>query len=285
MAPVYTQARWCADVYCARLDSAARVPDRRVRRTAEQGTASGAGRHRRRASRGRRRLRARRAEGRRRCPGTRAQEAVGQRDYRLALNHALDSRERAQAAAKRAADERATARSDAERLLADTTAAISVATVRLQGRRRRAHARGRALRRCARRSRPRARPRTMLAMRLPRRITWARGSACRASAAQSPRPSRAFLRHRRPPRRPDRPARRDAAADAAIPATSVYLGVRAFRKLQKTPVGPHFSAAITGPTEVGPYCGSEEAAQNNTGPSTITAATITTNATRSSTMP
>jgi Domain of unknown function (DUF4398) len=62
----------------------------------------------------------------------RAQEAVGQRDYRLALNHALDSRERAQAAAKRAADERATARSDAERLLADTAAAIAVATVRLK---------------------------------------------------------------------------------------------------------------------------------------------------------
>jgi Domain of unknown function (DUF4398) len=63
---------------------------------------------------------------------TRAQEAVAQRDYRLALNYALDSRERAQAAAKRAADERATARSDAERLLADTTAAIAVATVRLK---------------------------------------------------------------------------------------------------------------------------------------------------------
>jgi hypothetical protein len=63
---------------------------------------------------------------------TRAQDAVGQRDYRLALNNALDSRERAQAAAKRAADERAAARSDAERLLADTTAAISVASVRLR---------------------------------------------------------------------------------------------------------------------------------------------------------
>ena len=63
---------------------------------------------------------------------TRAQEAVGQRDYRLALNHALDSRERAQAAAKRAADERAAARSDAERLLADAAAAISVASVRLR---------------------------------------------------------------------------------------------------------------------------------------------------------
>ena len=61
-----------------------------------------------------------------------AQDAVGQRDYRLALNYALDSRERAQAAAKRAADERATARSDAERLLADTTAAISVGVLRLK---------------------------------------------------------------------------------------------------------------------------------------------------------
>ncbi len=63
---------------------------------------------------------------------TRAQDAVGQRDYRLALNHALDSRERAQAAAKRAADERATVRSEAERLLADTAAAVSVAMVRLR---------------------------------------------------------------------------------------------------------------------------------------------------------
>jgi Domain of unknown function (DUF4398) len=63
---------------------------------------------------------------------TRAQDAVGQRDYRLALNHALDSRERAQAAAKRAADERATVRSEAERLLADTAAAVSIATVRLK---------------------------------------------------------------------------------------------------------------------------------------------------------
>jgi hypothetical protein len=63
---------------------------------------------------------------------THAQEAVGQRDYRLALNHALDSREKAQSAAKRAADERAAARSDAERLLADAAAAISVASVRLK---------------------------------------------------------------------------------------------------------------------------------------------------------
>src|SRR5262245_28271359 len=39
-----------------------------------------------------------------------AQDAVEQRDYRLALNHALDSRERAQAAAKHAAESQATLR-------------------------------------------------------------------------------------------------------------------------------------------------------------------------------
>ena len=38
-----------------------------------------------------------------------------QRDYRLALNHALDSRERAQNAAKQAADGKAAARVDADR--------------------------------------------------------------------------------------------------------------------------------------------------------------------------
>src|SRR5205807_5231258 len=43
----------------------------------------------------------------------RAQDAVDQRDYRLALNHALDSRERAQNAVKAAADQKAAARTDA----------------------------------------------------------------------------------------------------------------------------------------------------------------------------
>lgn len=62
----------------------------------------------------------------------RAEEAVAQRDYRLALNHALDSRERAQNAAKLAADGRANARSEAEGLLADVTSAVALATVRLQ---------------------------------------------------------------------------------------------------------------------------------------------------------
>ena len=62
----------------------------------------------------------------------RAEEAVGQRDHRLALNYALDSRERAQNAAKLAADGRANARSAAEGLLADVTSAMAVAIVRLQ---------------------------------------------------------------------------------------------------------------------------------------------------------
>src|SRR5947209_14527583 len=41
-----------------------------------------------------------------------AREAAGQHDYQSALNHALDSRERAQNAAKEAADRKATARGD-----------------------------------------------------------------------------------------------------------------------------------------------------------------------------
>ena len=51
------------------------------------------------------------------------QEAVAARDYRLALAHALDSRERAQNAAKTAVDGRAKARGDAERELAEAVAA------------------------------------------------------------------------------------------------------------------------------------------------------------------
>ncbi len=49
----------------------------------------------------------------------RAEAAVAQRDYRLALNHALDGRERAQNSAKAAVDGRAKARGDAERALAE----------------------------------------------------------------------------------------------------------------------------------------------------------------------
>jgi hypothetical protein len=60
-----------------------------------------------------------------------ADAAAAQRDYRLALNHALDGRERAQNAAREAAAGRAAARSRAERLLADVTAALATATARL----------------------------------------------------------------------------------------------------------------------------------------------------------
>ena len=62
----------------------------------------------------------------------RAEQAVSQRDFRLALSQALDSREQAQAAAKTAAVQRAAVRSEAERLLADVTSAIAVATARLE---------------------------------------------------------------------------------------------------------------------------------------------------------
>jgi hypothetical protein len=48
----------------------------------------------------------------------RSTDAVAERDYRQALNYALDAGERARAAAKTAAEARAAARSDAERLLA-----------------------------------------------------------------------------------------------------------------------------------------------------------------------
>ena len=47
----------------------------------------------------------------------RSHEAVGQRDYRQALNHALDARERAQTAAREAADKKAIARGLAERAI------------------------------------------------------------------------------------------------------------------------------------------------------------------------
>ena len=63
---------------------------------------------------------------------TRAREAVDQRDYRLALNNALDSRERAQNAEKEAADQKTTARAEAERALAATSAALAQTKVKLK---------------------------------------------------------------------------------------------------------------------------------------------------------
>jgi hypothetical protein len=61
-----------------------------------------------------------------------ANDAVEQRDYRLALNHALDARERAQNAAKQAADGKAVARTEAEHALGMTTSALNDAHVRLR---------------------------------------------------------------------------------------------------------------------------------------------------------
>jgi len=62
----------------------------------------------------------------------RANDAVEQRDYRLALNNALDARERAQNAAKQAADGKAVARTEAEHALGMTTSALNDAHVRLR---------------------------------------------------------------------------------------------------------------------------------------------------------
>lgn len=61
-----------------------------------------------------------------------ADVAVGARDYRLALGLALDSRERAQNAAKSAVDARAKARGDAERGLAEAAALVDRAEAELK---------------------------------------------------------------------------------------------------------------------------------------------------------
>ncbi len=62
----------------------------------------------------------------------RAEEAVAARDYRLALNHAIDSRERAQSAAKMAVEGRADARGQAERAIAEVATLISRAQAQLK---------------------------------------------------------------------------------------------------------------------------------------------------------
>ena len=56
-----------------------------------------------------------------------AHEAVAQRDYRLALNHALASREHAQNAAREAADARARIRGEVERAMAEASALLTQA--------------------------------------------------------------------------------------------------------------------------------------------------------------
>ena len=63
---------------------------------------------------------------------THANEAVAQRDYRLALNHALDARDRAQTAARETAARKAAARLDAERALGRANIALATAHAKLK---------------------------------------------------------------------------------------------------------------------------------------------------------
>lgn len=62
----------------------------------------------------------------------RSHDAVAQSDYRLALNHALDASERAQNAARVAADTKAQVRGEAERTMAEVGTLIAQASVRVQ---------------------------------------------------------------------------------------------------------------------------------------------------------
>jgi hypothetical protein len=59
--------------------------------------------------------------------------AVGQRDYRLALSLAIDARESAYAAARRAADEKARSRTDAGQLIAAVQKGVTAIAQRLNG--------------------------------------------------------------------------------------------------------------------------------------------------------
>ena len=61
----------------------------------------------------------------------RSEEMVTERDYRQALNFAIESRERAQSAAKAAVNARARERGDAEALLAEATTLLAQARARL----------------------------------------------------------------------------------------------------------------------------------------------------------
>lgn len=62
----------------------------------------------------------------------RSEEAVTQKDYRLALSLAIDSRSHAQNAAKRAVDARSNARGEAERAIAEISTLIAHARDRLK---------------------------------------------------------------------------------------------------------------------------------------------------------
>ena len=74
----------------------------------------------------------------------RAHAAVTERDYRLALNHALDSRDRAQHATKDATDQRIAARAAADHTLTTTSTALAELKVKLKAAER-AHAASRLL--------------------------------------------------------------------------------------------------------------------------------------------
>src|SRR5687767_6447748 len=60
-----------------------------------------------------------------------ANDAVAQRDYRLALNNALDGRERAQNAARQAAETRARLRGEVERSMAEIAGMLAQANGRI----------------------------------------------------------------------------------------------------------------------------------------------------------
>ncbi len=61
-----------------------------------------------------------------------SEDAVQQRDYRQALNYALDSREQAQNAARTAANQKAVVRSEVEREIRDLQAVLDTAHARLK---------------------------------------------------------------------------------------------------------------------------------------------------------
>jgi hypothetical protein len=62
----------------------------------------------------------------------RSHDAVAQSDYRLALNNALDSRERAQNAARLAADGKAQTRAEVERLQTEVSNLLTVVRARIE---------------------------------------------------------------------------------------------------------------------------------------------------------
>jgi hypothetical protein len=63
---------------------------------------------------------------------THAREAVDERDYRLALNHALDSRERAQNAAAQAAAGLVAARTEADHAISDAVSDLDAASSKVK---------------------------------------------------------------------------------------------------------------------------------------------------------